>query len=96
MVAILDSYKLSFQYKVDRWFPPPLGSWKYNTDGVFRENLGTSATTFNVKNIYGDLVFVKGLKISNITNLVLEVIGIREGLRYFWENNFSNIFLETY
>lgn len=48
-----------------------------------------------MRNSDGDLVSAKGLKIRVTTNLVVDVVAIREGLYYCCENNLSNVIIET-
>jgi len=80
MVALLDGYRPSFQFKLVKWFPPPCGCWKCNTDGASRGNPGPSAAVLCVRNYEGDLVCAKGVKLAEFTSLVAEAMAIKEGL----------------
>uniref|UniRef100_M1DQE1 Nuclease n=1 Tax=Solanum tuberosum TaxID=4113 RepID=M1DQE1_SOLTU len=95
MVALLDGYRPNFQYKLVKWLPPEIGWWKCNTDGASRDNPGPSTAAFCVRNVDGDLVGAKGLKIPDSTNLVTEVVAVREGLKYCWENELFNVIIES-
>ncbi|WMV32127.1 hypothetical protein MTR67_025512 [Solanum verrucosum] len=66
----------NFLYKLMKWLPPPIGWWKCNTDGASRGNPSPSTVAFCVRNVDGDLVGPKGLKIADSTNLVAEAVAM--------------------
>ncbi|KAH0661671.1 hypothetical protein KY284_026602 [Solanum tuberosum] len=95
MIALLDGYKPTLQYEVVRWSRPPISWWKCNTDGASRGNSGPSSASICVRNSDGNLVGAKGLKVGVTTNLIAEVVAVKEGLSYCCENNFLNVIIET-
>ncbi|KAH0665292.1 hypothetical protein KY290_027558 [Solanum tuberosum] len=95
MIALLDGYKPTLQYEVVRWSRLPISWWKCNTDGASRGNSGPSSASICVRNSDGNLVGAKGLKVGVTTNLIAEVVAVKEGLSYCCENNFLNVIIET-
>ncbi|KAH0712187.1 hypothetical protein KY289_008146 [Solanum tuberosum] len=95
MVALLDSFRLIFTSRVVRWSLPPLGWWKCNTNGASRGNPSPSTIAFCVRDSSGDLVGAKELRIQDTTNIVVEAMALKEGLKYCLENGFSPVILES-
>ncbi|KAH0740035.1 hypothetical protein KY290_033078 [Solanum tuberosum] len=79
-VPLLDGYMPTFTSKWVRWNLPIEGWWKVNTDGASKGNPCLSAATFCLRDSNGNLIGARGLKLPDTTNLVAEVVAIREAL----------------
>lgn len=63
---------------------------------VHLENSGPSSIAFCIKNHEGNLVYAKGIIISDSTNLVAEVIAIRTGYNFIWKTIFQTQLLNDF
>uniref|UniRef100_M1D7E5 Reverse transcriptase n=1 Tax=Solanum tuberosum TaxID=4113 RepID=M1D7E5_SOLTU len=95
VVALIDGFRPKFKAKWVRWYPPPCGWWKCNTNGASRGNPGPSSAAFCVRNHEGYLLCAKGITIPDSYSLVAEVIAIRIGLQFCLENQIPNIIVES-
>ncbi|KAH0706264.1 hypothetical protein KY285_010766 [Solanum tuberosum] len=95
MVALLDGFRPCFISRWVRWNPLIEGWWKVNTNGASKGNSGLSAAVFCIRHSNGNLVVARGSKLPDTTNLVAEVVAIREALQYSWEKGYNNIIVET-
>ncbi|KAH0730567.1 hypothetical protein KY290_001567 [Solanum tuberosum] len=95
IVAAMEGFRPKFETKWVRWFPPPCGWWKCNTDGASRGNPGPSSAAFCVRNHHGDIISAQGNMLPDSTNLVAEMIAIRSGLQFCLENHIPKLIVES-
>ncbi|KAH0691451.1 hypothetical protein KY289_018809 [Solanum tuberosum] len=95
LIASLEGYKANHNSKIVRWFPPPTGWLKCNTDGASKGNPGPSSAAFCIRDQNGNFLAAKGVKMIDSTNLVAEARAIREGLMFCKENRLTNVLVET-
>lgn len=69
----LEQYNPRISSTVVRWFTPPEGWLKCNTDGASRGNPSPSAIAFCIRNKEGNLLVAKGVKIGETTNLAAKL-----------------------
>ncbi|XP_060210742.1 uncharacterized protein LOC132637707 [Lycium barbarum] len=87
----LEKYK-----NMETWRKPPeLGSFKCNTDGASRGNPGPSSAAFYIRNHSGDLMYAGGRRLSDTTNLIVEAVAIKEGVKYCIDHLFLPLIVET-
>uniref|UniRef100_A0A1U7WSS4 Uncharacterized protein LOC104226894 n=1 Tax=Nicotiana sylvestris TaxID=4096 RepID=A0A1U7WSS4_NICSY len=77
------------------WQLPFTGLYKCNTDGASRGNPGPSSYGFCVRNEERDLVCAKAQHLEEMTNIVVEVKAIEEGLSYCVAHDLHPLLLET-
>ncbi|MCD9643017.1 hypothetical protein HAX54_030120, partial [Datura stramonium] len=95
LMVELEQYSPEVNSTIVRWFSPPEGWLKCNTDGASGGNPDPSAAVFCIRNKEGDLLVEKGVEIGETTNLVAEARAIKESLNFCRENQLSNIIIET-
>lgn len=86
---------LSLDCKMVQWRRSSTEIYKYNFDGVYKENSGHSSLIFCMRNCIWRLIYAEVKILSDGTNLIAEVKGLKVGLEYYISNNFSLVVMET-
>lgn len=94
IVEVLEIFRPFFRFKIERWLPPPVNWFKWNTEGASRWNIGFSTSTFCIRNSGGEFVVAKGVMILNTTNRVAEARTIKEVQTHYRDNHTDNVILE--
>lgn len=77
------------------WNLPRENSFKCNTDGASKGNLGARSAAFYVRNDQGDLIHAEGKVIGVANNLVVEIVALRLGLEFCRNHNLFPLVMET-
>lgn len=67
-------------HRIMRWIPPPIGWYTFNTDSVLKDNHGPNVNTICARNNEGDTLGVNERRLSDFTDLIIEVVAISEGV----------------
>ncbi|KAH0698803.1 hypothetical protein KY284_013018 [Solanum tuberosum] len=83
------------EYQLVQWSRLEEGWIKCNTDGASKGNPGVSSYGFCIRNENGDLLYAEAKRIGITTNMVAELTGIWQALRYCKAQGYDHIKLET-
>ena len=78
-----------------KWIAPPLDFVKINTDGAHEVAIGLAAYGVVIRNSQGEFITVKSSCIGVTSNVMAELIAIREGQRLAIELRLLNIIIAT-
>lgn len=95
MFDSLQGYKPKLYYQLVQWSMSEEGWIKCNTDGASKGNPGVSSYGFCIRNENGDLLYAEANRIGITTNMVTELTGIWQALRYCKAQGYDHIKLET-
>lgn len=78
IVQYLENYRVVYNFKVEKWVPPPINWLKCDINGASKGNPRPSSASFCIRDHEGNLIVAKGVRIQVTSNLIAEVITIRE------------------
>lgn len=95
IVDELQSYRVSFSFKMVRWIPSETCWLKRNIDGASKGNLGPRSITFCIRDQNYDIVVAQDSRIKDTTSLVVESITIKECVQHYKINSIRKIILKS-
>ncbi|GLJ13809.1 hypothetical protein SUGI_0220390 [Cryptomeria japonica] len=77
-----------------KWKPPPSGWKKMNFDGASKGNLGLSGYGVVIRDEKGNLIGVVCGQVGFVSNNIVEITTLEEGLKWAYANGVSKVVIE--
>lgn len=77
------------------WQPPPKGFLKYNIDGAYKGNTGTTSYGGALRDDEGNIIFIFHYHLGRATNNMAEVMAPEQCREFLSQSHCSNIIVEA-